>query len=262
MSLPENLRRQYLEGDWDVFEGQYFPEFQRSKTQIDGTLTEWHVCEPFTVPHEWPRFRAVDYGTYHPFAALWFTCDEDGMVYCYREAYERGMTATEQAQLLKQRSICSTGGVTRAERIDWTVGDPSMWAQREGMAVAAQYAAAGVHLRKGINDRIAGWLRVRDYFRADKDGRPGIRIFNTCRETIRSIPELIHDKNRPEDLDTTGDDHLADCLRYFAMARPRKFVPEKAPLDTSMQARIERDLQRRLRATARGGRIHPDLGRI
>jgi phage terminase large subunit len=209
MSLPENLRRQYLEGDWDTFEGQYFPEFQKTKVELDGTVTPWHVIDPFPIPHEWPRFRAIDYGYAAPFACLWFAVDRDGYVYVYREAYETKLTPREQAIKVTKMSLCDTGGMIRPEKFDYTVADPSMWSNREGgLSIAAQYLQEKVQLRKGENDRIAGWGRVRDWLRADENGNPGVRVFSSCTNLIRTLPELVYDKNKPEDLDTTLEDHL------------------------------------------------------
>ena len=51
-NLPEDRKRAMLYGDWDVFEGQYFPEFRR----------ETHVCEAFPIPDHWTRYKALDYG--------------------------------------------------------------------------------------------------------------------------------------------------------------------------------------------------------
>lgn len=262
MTLPENLRRQYLEGDWDSFEGQYFPEFAKAKTLADGTNIEWHVVEPFEVPHEWPRFRAIDYGYAAPFACLWFTVDQDGHVFVYREAYQSGLTPLEQADLVNRLSVCTANGITKPEKIDYTVADPSMWSHRGDMTLAAQYAKGGVRLRRGENDRLAGWARCRDWLRAAEapEGvipRPGIQFFSSCTNLIRTFPELIHDKNKPEDLDTTGDDHLADALRYGLMTRPPKFKPTVEP-DTSLQARIWQTIDR----MSNRRRIHPELGKL
>lgn len=261
-SQPETIRRQYLDGDWDIFEGQYFTEFARTKvvgTADDKRLEPWHVIDPFPIPHEWPRYRAVDYGTFHPFVCLWLAMDGDGTAYLYREVWRKGMTASEQAQLVKAMSLCDTHGITRPERFEWTVADPSMWSSRSSESPALQYATNGVPMLKGDNERLAGWNRLRDWLRSDIHGRPGLRIFSTCPEIIRSIPEMIHDKNKPEDLDTTLNDHGVDALRYWCMRRPRVYTPPKEPLDLSPEARIRRKLEG---MDKRRGKVHPELGRI
>ena len=74
-------------------------------------------------------------------------------------------------------------------------------------------------------DRVMGWDIVHQYLRwgekkIDIQGKkyetePNLKIFSTCKNLIRTIPTLIHDELHPEDLDTDGEDHAADELRYF-----------------------------------------------
>ena len=45
-------------------------------------------------------------------------------------------------------------------------------------------------------------------------------IFDTCRDFIRTVPELVYDETRVEDVDTDGEDHIADETRYFCMMNP------------------------------------------
>ena len=44
---------------------------------------------------------------------------------------------------------------------------------------------------------------------------PKLKVFSTCVNLIRTIPLLQHDKLHPEDVDSDGEDHAADELRYF-----------------------------------------------
>lgn len=61
----------------------------------------------------------------------------------------------------------------------------------------------------------------------DENGRPMMYIFRNCKAFIRTIPLLQYDEHRVEDLDTDGEDHVADEVRYFCMMRPIK--PRLAP---------------------------------
>ena len=49
-------------------------------------------------------------------------------------------------------------------------------------------------------------------------------VFSTCTDFIRTVPALQHDGSRPEDLDTSAEDHAADEARYGLMSRP--YVPK------------------------------------
>jgi hypothetical protein len=58
---------------------------------------------------------------------------------------------------------------------------------------------------------------------------PMLYVFTTCRDFIRTVPALQHDPDRPEDLDTGGEDHAADECRYACMSRPYVAVPAPPP---------------------------------
>jgi hypothetical protein len=67
---------------------------------------------------------------------------------------------------------------------------------------------------------MGGWDQVRARLEGDADGHPMMVFFETCADSIRTLPALQHDELRPEDVDTTGEDHAADEIRYACMSRP------------------------------------------
>lgn len=216
-NLPEQLRKAHLDGDWDVFLGQVFSEFSREK----------HVVKPFAIPKAWTRFRSMDWGFAKPYAVLWHAVDFDGVIYVYRELYgccgpDAGAreTATEVAKRVRvlERGEEATG-----------FADPSIWARtgHDGPTIAEEFALQGVGWQKADNDRLQGKMQV--HLRL-KEGK--IKIFETCRHLIRTLPPLVYDRHRPEDVDTTQEDHAYDALRYGLMSRP--WAPEgtkKRPYD-------------------------------
>jgi len=82
----------------------------------------------------------------------------------------------------------------------------------------------GLHyyLKKAENDRKNGWSAVRYLLSMRSDNNPRMKVFSTCKYTIETFPLQIHDENNQEDLDTNGDDHAMDMVRYFALTH-RKF---------------------------------------
>lgn len=209
--LPETERRQKLMGDWDTFTGQYFVEFQR----------DLHVVPPFPIPDSWQKYRGIDFGTANPFCCLWGAVDPaDGTMYIYREAYAKGLTAAEQARLIKRLSVSHE---ERPEHYSMTVGDPSMFNNTSGMGttVAGQYQTNGVILTKAKNQRIGGWQNVRRYLApSPNDQVIRLKVFDNCVNLLRTMPMMRHAHNNPEDLDTKDEDHAVDALRYLLGCRP------------------------------------------
>ena len=70
--------------------------------------------------------------------------------------------------------------------------------------------------------RISGKLEIHKRLKVsnDKKKEPGLRIFSTCRNLIRTLPILPLDESNPEDINTDVEDHAYDALRYGCMSRP------------------------------------------
>lgn len=200
---PEQLRKAWLEGDWDAFEGMAFPDFSRSR----------HVLpHPIELQEDWPRWRAIDWGYASPFCCLWFCKNPDnGRVYVYRELYEHKLTDQEQARLIVQNT-------PPGEKISITYADPSMWTKKnlEGVvgSSADEYQREGVHVKKGDNHRLNGKRKVHRQLGSMADAFSGLWIFPQCKNLIRELGTLALDKVNVEDVDTDQDDHAYDALRY------------------------------------------------
>lgn len=214
----EALVRAWLDGDWDVVEGAYFDNWSSAR----------HVVRPVELPRHWTRFRALDWGSAKPFAVAWLAVSDgelqqfpDGAVVMYREWY--GMRDGRPNVGVKMDAEEVAAGILEAEdgaeRIAYGVADPSIWKSDSGPSVAERFARSGVVWRRGDNARVAGWEQVRKRLNGE-DGRPMLYVFDTCPHLIRTLPAMQHDVHRPEDLDTDGEDHMSDCLRYGLMSRP------------------------------------------
>ena len=95
-----------------------------------------------------------------------------------------------------------------------------MWQADGGPSIAERMLISHkINWRSADNKRLGGWDQVRARL-IGQDQRPMLYIFNTCTHLIRTLPALQHDQVRPEDLDTDGEDHAADELRYACMSRP------------------------------------------
>ena len=229
---PKKLREALLDGKWDAFSGQAFPEFADEPEHYkDGAWT--HVIEPFDIPFHWTRYVSFDHGYSRPFSFGAWAVDPEGRAYRYKELY--GCVAGEPnvGLMLSPSDI----GAMLADFLDEEfregirptgIADPAIWDQSRGESVEEQIrkAFSGVIFRKGDNTRLAGKMQLHERLKFDEDGRPLLYVFNTCRDFIRTIPALAYDDKKVEDIDTAGEDHIYDETRYFLMARP--IAPRKA----------------------------------
>jgi len=234
----QELVRAWLEGDWNAVEGAYF----------DCWSNEKHVVKPFEVPENWLRFRSFDWGSARPFSVGWWAVVPDtyrtpdkrtlpkGALLRYREWYGAKsantglkLTVEQVAEGIKQRE--------EGDKVTYGVADPAIFAEDGGPSMAHRMiTAAKIVWKPADNQRVpgnrgpvGGWNMVRQRLQGE-DGRPMIYCFDTCRDSIRTIPALQHDEKKPEDLDTDGEDHAADEWRYACMSRPWIPVENKKPV--------------------------------
>jgi hypothetical protein len=222
----------WLKGDWDAVEGAYFDAWSQDL-----------IIQPFTIPDHWPRIVSFDWGSAKPFSVGWWAVvSEDylhdgavlkrGAMVRYREWYGAsgpnvGLKLTAEAVGAgisnrtpeKQRGLCP---------MDW-VADPSIFAENGGPSIAERMS---LPFRMADNSRVArhGHISGWDQMRGRMEERM-IYTFNTCVDSIRTIPGLQHDKTNAEDIDTDAEDHAADEWRYACMARPFTRQAPKPPED-------------------------------
>lgn len=222
----------WLNGDWNVIEGAFFPEF-------DPAL---HVIPPFHIPEFWTRFRSLDWGSSAPFSVGWWTVvQEDTLVHKkhwlpknaivkYREWY--GAAGPNQGLQLPADAVAKEivrresdrNGIR--ENIAYGIADPAIFAVISGPSIGETFARNGVFFRRADNSRVStpkrmgGWDQVRWRLRPNEDGHPMMFFFDHCRDIVRTLPMMQHDENRPEDLDSEGEDHAVDETRYACMSRP------------------------------------------
>jgi hypothetical protein len=233
------LVRAWLEGDWNIVEGAFFDNWSNR-----------NIIRPFVIPTYWTRFKAFDWGYASPFSVGWWAVVSDdhpheagvlprGALVRYREWY--GAFATSGAGLRLDVEAVADGIVEReaGETIAFGVADPAIFARAGGPSLAERMRLRGAHFRRGDNTRVGevgaltGWDQLRARIRGNGIVGPGQRpmlyVFETCRDFIRTVPVLQHDPHRPEDLDTRGEDHIADETRYACLSRPMIARPPGTP---------------------------------
>lgn len=207
----EVVRKQLLEGDWDSFAGQYYPEWSRTI----------HVVEPFEMPSWWRRFRSLDYGL-DCTACYWWAIDNNGTGYIYRELYQPDLNLTDAAKTILAMTPA-------AENIAYTVASPDLWNRRQDTGRSGEEAmmAAGLYgLTKADNSRISGWRELREWLdpRKNEFGHLSakLQVFSNCINLITQIPSAVHCSRNPEDVSDKIEDHALESIRYGVMSRPGK----------------------------------------
>ena len=235
-NLPPKRRAAWLEGSWDIYQGQYFSEMVNDPSHYQDR--RWtHVIDPVKIRKHWTIYRSMDWGYFRPFAVGWFAVDEEGIMYHFKELYG--------VQKSGQESIPNEGVgwppekvfrmIAEIERTDPDlagrqiigVADPAIFQSQTGISIADTATECGIYFLPGDNTRLAGWMQCRYRLQFDETGVPRFYVFNTCREFIRTIGTLQHDERNVEDVNTENEDHIADMWRYCCMQNIIKpFVEE------------------------------------
>ena len=212
LALPDAQRRALLEGDWNLFEGQYFSEFR----------TDVHTVEPFPIPEKWRRYRTIDYGL-DRLACLWIAISPEGEIYVYKELCRSDLIISDAAA-----AILTTDGKDKPYA---TLAPPDLWSrsQETGKSKATLFWEGGLRLTRAGNDRETGWLAVKELLKIRADGHARLRIFRNCTELIRCLPMLEMDPANPSDTLTEPHaiTHAPDALRYFAITHVSPAKEEK-----------------------------------
>lgn len=235
-ALPEAERNALLYGNWDSFSGQVFMEWRNDPEHYNDRV-HTHVINPFDIPPYWNIWCAMDWGYTRPYSIHWYAVDEDRRLYCIRELY--GCTGepnvgvmqepTEVARMIKE--IENDDPNLKGRKIQ-RVGDPAIWGTQGTESIGALMERERVYFEKGDHARIDGKMQVHHRLAFDDNGIPMLYVFKTCKHLIRTLPSLIYSEKNVEDVDTDGEDHAYDELRYVCMRNPiaaRKRKPERVP---------------------------------
>ena len=253
-ALPEKLRRAWLLGDWDVFEGQFFEDFRItpdlqmcvkagiSPEEAREQQRYTHVVRDFRPPREWKLYRSFDWGYSKPFSCAWWAVDFDGRIYRILELYGCTRTPNEGVKWTPEKVFSEIHRVEQEH--PWLKGrqiegvaDPAIWDASSGVSIAETGERYRVFFSPGDHERIPGWMQCHYRLMFDENGFPMMYVFESCKGFIRTVPLMVYDETRPEDLDTTLEDHICDEWRYMCMARPIK--PRHAPPDAEYKPEFD-----------------------
>src|SRR5229473_1142052 len=259
-ALPEHLRRAFLDGDWNVFAGQYFDIFDIGRHTARPEETR---LEPW-----WPRWISIDWGFQHPSAVYWhcaipalgpalYGCHSERSegsqpfdslrsfgppkggpqddnasavstrIVTYREFVQNGLSPRMLAQAIAERS--------GRERISEIFLSPDAFAHRTSESSIAEQLG-DVLVVNGLprpapadDDRMGGWQLMYQMMESN-----AWVITENCAKLIECIPQLVRDERRREDIRKVEGDDPADAARYGLVSGGRlagvgpAFVPSRA----------------------------------
>ncbi len=207
-ALPEKERKALLYWDWDIFDWQFFKEFNR----------DLHVTRPH-IP-SWKKIIALDYWYTNPSAVYWMNKDNFGKITVYRELY-----VTEHTY--KQLAVKIRALTWEDEKINCVIVDPAIFAKSWNVENGVSWwdilwENLPRKIERANNDRINWASLYRVALQPYRDLNTWeicatLEICSNCVNLIRTMPQLIHDKNRVEDVDTDWEDHSYDATRYWLM---------------------------------------------
>ncbi len=206
-NLPEKERKALKYGDWDIFDGQFFTEFDR----------KIHVCSPFVIPKTWRIYRTRDYGL-DMCSVHWIAMDWNMNIWIYKELYESDLIVSDAAKKINEMT-------DEDEHIVADYAPPDLWNRNRdtGKSTMDIFAEHGQYLTKADNNRITGWLAVHEWLKVfeDEQGQltSKLHIFSNCKNLIRTLPALQHDEKNPNDVAIEPHEltHAPDDLRYFCI---------------------------------------------
>lgn len=200
--------RAFEKGDWDAVAGSF----------LEGVFDPGrHLIEPFVIPHTWKVWKAMDWGFAKPYSVGWWALSEDGVFYRWRELYGYGgkpnTGSREEAAAVARR-------IKEIEKHDERLGydyrhniaDAAIFSEVGTESIARAFRRSGVVWReavKGRGSRINGAQRIIDLLMADR-----LKVFDSCKHWIRTVPLLMPDRHFLEDVDTTMEDHAWDETMY------------------------------------------------
>lgn len=226
------LRRAWLEGDWDVVMGGFFDDVWSEHS---------HVLPKFKIPKHWTRLCGLDWGTAKPFSVGWFAVSSGevipelgyalprGAIVHYREWY--GCKKDEPNVGIRLNSSQVAEGIKDIEfkygeenvLID-RIADPAIFKEDDGPSIGEKFAEHNVVFRKGDNRRVNGWDNMRTMIAGKEmdDGKvtPMFYVTENCEAFRRLLPIMQRDEKDWDSIDTDQEDHCMDMTRYVLMSRP------------------------------------------
>jgi hypothetical protein len=224
----EALVKAWRAGDWDIVSGGMLDDLWNARV---------HALEPFEIPRGWPIRRAFDWGSSRPFSVGWWAqADGESPAGPERRVYLKGtrflimeyygwngkpnegvrMTNTDIARQIKAMEEASP----YKGRLLPGPADSQIFDVVNGTSIADEMARQGIRwqaAQKGPGSRRQGAQLIRQRLKASRQWPmedPGLFIFSSCRQWLRTVPTIPRDGKNPDDVNDESEDHCYDMTRY------------------------------------------------
>lgn len=258
LTLPPDMARMVAKGEWDVYTGQYFPQFDTSKHVIPhrdalALIKPWYT-----------KWLSGDWGYEHPHCIHKHAKDEQNRVITFGELWDRRVSEEELGQRIGK---FASGDKLRSFVFSWDAGKLS--------------PRSNPKFPKSIGQIISDALPVGVPKPHPADSSPGSRIArarltsqlldsehwlisDACPKLIECIPLMIRDESNQEDIlkvdyaeqSTIGDDPIDSATTglQFMLGSAKK--PREVERQEVLEAHDERIAKiRRLRDFGSGSTV-------
>lgn len=223
-ALPPKLRQAWLEGNWDLFSGQFFEEF-RDTPDLElchkaGITPEQayeqrrftHVIEPFEIPRWWTIMRSYDFGFAKPWSLGYWAYDGETLyrimdVYGWNGNPDEGNKWTPDEQFKYISELEQSHPMLKGRKIVDSIADPAIWDASRGESIAQTATKYGIYFSPADHHRVAGWMQVHYRLQFSSEGYPRMYFFKNCETSRRVIPLMMYSETHPEDINTKLEDH-------------------------------------------------------
>ncbi len=224
-------REAWLHGTWDITAGGMFDDIWDVKV---------HVIEPFEIPSSWYVDRSFDWGSSRPYSVGWWAESDGTMV----KRPDGRTVLTQKGDLFRVSELYGWTGKPNEGTRELAVevgrkirdkekflklhvrpgpADPSIYSRQNANCIADDMSSVGIGWKPADvspGSRQNGWEVMRRVLKQAKNREgPGLFIFDTCRQFIRTVPCAPRDDRDMDDINSDAEDHIADEARYRCLAK-------------------------------------------
>lgn len=212
-SAPPHIRQALLMGNWYITADSFYAW---------AWSPSLHVIKAHRIPSYWRIFRAMDWGFKLPGTVGYWALDDDDHLVKFKEITFQGKTDSEVADLLRTYETRAGFWGTQGSLLTGPA-DTQIWEQRGGSGGGFAKTKAQVFQDAGIRWVPANKKRRQDNAQLllkrlqDHGGRsklPGIMFFESCENTIKTLPAIPTDPSNSECPMDGGEDHWHDETLY------------------------------------------------